>query len=68
MSTYVDIIKSIVQLLIYTVSLVVFVDYRIAIAIILASLVSVIVPKITAKKLAKKENFIKIALVIIQIF
>lgn len=67
-STYVDIIKSIVQLLIYTVSLVVFVDYRIAIAIILASLISVIVPKITAKKLAKKENFIKIALVIIQTF
>ena len=57
MSTYVDIIKSIVQLLIYTVSLVIFVDYRIAIAIILASLVSVIVPKITAKKLAEKRKF-----------
>ena len=56
-STYVDIIKSIVQLLIYTVSLVVFVDYRIAISIILASLVSVIVPKITAKKLAEKRKF-----------
>ena len=56
-STYVDIIKSIVQLLIYTVSLVIFVDYRIAIAIILASLISVIVPKITAKKLAEKRKF-----------
>ena len=57
LSTYVDIIKSIVQLLIYTLSLVVFVDYRIAISIILASLISVIVPKITAKKLAKKRKF-----------
>lgn len=57
LSTCVDVIKSVVQLIIYTLSLVAFVDYRIAISIILASLISVVVPKITAKKLARKRKF-----------
>ncbi|MDO4800115.1 MAG: ABC transporter ATP-binding protein [Bacillota bacterium] len=56
LASFVDIFKSILQIFIYTISLVVFVDYRIALSIIVASLVSVFVPKITAAELAKRRK------------
>lgn len=50
------ILKSINMLIIYGIFLFVFVDWRIALIIFLASLASVFVPKITAKTLSKRRN------------
>ncbi len=52
----ISIIQSINMLIIYSVVMFVFVDFRIALVIFLSSLVSVFVPKITAKTLAKCRN------------
>lgn len=52
----ISIIQSINMLIIYSVIMLVFVDFRIALVIFLSSLVSVFVPKITAKTLAKRRN------------
>ncbi|WP_291579714.1 ATP-binding cassette domain-containing protein [Clostridium sp. UBA6640] len=52
----ISIVQSINMLIIYSVIMFVFVDFRIALVIFLSSLVSVFVPKITAKTLAKRRN------------
>ncbi|HCQ91120.1 MAG TPA: hypothetical protein DIU45_17210 [Clostridium sp.] len=52
----ISIIQSINMLIIYSVIMFVFVDFRIALVIFLSSLVSVFVPKITATTLAKRRN------------
>lgn len=52
----ISIIQSINMLIIYSVVMFVFVDFRIALVIFLSSLVSVFVPKITATTLAKRRN------------
>lgn len=48
---YIDIIKSVMMLTVYGVFLFLFVDYRIALVILIVSCISVFVPRITAKKL-----------------
>lgn len=53
MCPLVDILKFIVELIVYGVFMVVFVDYRVAIVIMLASLVSVFIPKLTAHRMGK---------------
>ncbi|NCU33614.1 MAG: DUF4838 domain-containing protein, partial [Candidatus Moranbacteria bacterium] len=56
----IDIIKSANMLMIYTVALIYFVDIRIALVIIISSLVSAFVPKLTSKKLSfKKKKYLK---------
>jgi ABC-type multidrug transport system, ATPase and permease components len=54
----IDIIKSSLMLVVYAVALIIFVDYRICMTILAASLVAVFVPKLIAKRLArlKREN------------
>jgi len=52
----ISIIQSINMLIIYSVIMFAFVDFRIALVIFLSSLVSVFVPKITATTLAKRRN------------
>ena len=47
-----DILRSSVMLIVYSVFLFIFVDYRIATVILLASLFSVFIPMLTSKKLA----------------
>lgn len=56
LASYLDIIKAVVQIIIYMVSLIVIVDYRIALVIISASLISIVVPKITANELSKRRK------------
>lgn len=55
-SGIVDIIKSIGMLIVSAVFVFVFVDYRIAIVILIASLVSVFVPKLLSKKLSSRRK------------
>lgn len=54
-----DIIKSAVSLLVFTISMVIVVDYRITLITLLASFLSVMVPKLVSEKLGrtKKEQF-----------
>lgn len=56
LATYIDIIKAVGQIIIYMISLIVIVDFRIAFIIILSSLISVFIPKITADELAKRRK------------
>lgn len=54
----IDIIKSINMLIIYGVILFVYVDWRIAGVIFITSMLTIIVPRFTSKRLSKKEIFI----------
>lgn len=56
LNRFVAIIQDINSLIIYSIVLFVFVDFRIALVIFLASLLSVLVPRITAKTLSKRRN------------
>ncbi|KYH34156.1 multidrug resistance-like ATP-binding protein MdlB [Clostridium tepidiprofundi DSM 19306] len=52
----IDLIRSIINLIIYSVILFVYVDWRIATAILFMSLVTIFIPKITGKELSNKQN------------
>lgn len=52
----IDIIKSVNMLIIYGIVLFVFIDYRIATVILIASLISVFAPKLTANRLSKLKK------------
>lgn len=52
----IDIVKSVNMLIIYGIVLFVFIDYRIATVILIASLISVFAPKLTANRLSKLKK------------
>lgn len=53
---WIDIFKSLMMLVIYAIVIFVFIDYRIAITILISSLISIFVPKLSAKKLSNKKK------------
>ena len=53
---FIDIIKSVNMLLVYTAALICFVDLRITFVIMSASLITAFVPKLIAKKLSEKKQ------------
>lgn len=52
LSPIIDIIRSVLELIFYTIALVLFIDWRLAILVVLSSLVGVGVPKLVAEKLS----------------
>jgi len=52
----IDIFKAIIQIIVYSIFLFVFVDIRIAIVILVASVFAVFIPKLTAKRLSKLKR------------
>ncbi len=53
---FIDIIKSINMLVIYSVILFIYVEWRIATTIFLASLLTILIPKLTSKALSSRRN------------
>lgn len=52
----IDILKSLFQILIYGIILFILIDYRIGLIVVLSSIVSSVVPKITAKRISRKRK------------
>lgn len=52
----IDLVRAIINLIIYSVILFVYVDWRIATTILFMSLITILIPKITGKELSNKQN------------
>ncbi len=56
MQPSIDLIRSIINLIIYSIVLFLYVDWRIALSIFIMSLITILIPKITGKELSNKQS------------
>lgn len=56
MQPSIDLVRSSINLIIYSVILFVYVDWRIAISILVMSIITILIPKITGKELSRKQG------------